>query len=295
LTLKDSNGDDIDSDPVLAGVQPTTTLTDSLGNYSFGDLAPGSYQVVQTHPSIFVSLGDADGGDLDVVGDQTPIVVVGGENSGGNNFLEGGFGSISGTVLADINGDDLGDSALENVVLTLKNSSGDDIDSDVNLAGIQPTTTTTDSSGNYTFSLVSPGDYQVVQTQPAAASSVGDVDGANNNTIGDENLISVEIGLTNSGNDFVERSKPDTFIEFQTLFASELGGESAAGDNPDGDIYSNALEYALCLDPDSGLASPWDFCLVKEADGSIRVEHLRREGGLSDVTQQWELQKVRSR
>ena len=40
LTLKDSNGDDIDSDPGTAGVQPTTTATLGDGSYSHEDRFP---------------------------------------------------------------------------------------------------------------------------------------------------------------------------------------------------------------------------------------------------------------
>lgn len=49
-------------------------------------------------------------------------------------------------------------------------------------------------------------------------------------------------------------------------------------------IASNALEYALCLHPGSGLESHGGFCLTKAADGSVSVEFMRARGGLSDVT-----------
>ena len=100
---------------------------------------------------------------------------------------------IEGSVLEDTNNDGIGELPIAGVELTLKDSAGNDVDGDPEIAGIQPTTTVTDSNGNYTFQRA-PGDYQVVQTQPAGFLSVSDTDGANNNTIGDENLITVAAG-----------------------------------------------------------------------------------------------------
>jgi uncharacterized surface anchored protein len=41
----------VDSDPGMAGTQPTTTTTAADGSYSFTGLPPGQYQVVETQPS----------------------------------------------------------------------------------------------------------------------------------------------------------------------------------------------------------------------------------------------------
>ncbi|MDQ8192772.1 prealbumin-like fold domain-containing protein, partial [Roseibacillus persicicus] len=119
-------GNDIDSDPVAAGVQPTTTTTDENGSYTFAGLPVGDYQVVETQPSGFDSVSDVDGANNDVVGDETPISVTAGNENSGNNFVEEEQGSISGTVLADTDDDDLGDTAIEGVVLTLKDAAGND-------------------------------------------------------------------------------------------------------------------------------------------------------------------------
>ena len=90
-----------------------------------------------------------------------------------------------GQVLEDTDNDDNGDAPLANVVLTLKDENGDDIDSDPNTAGVQPTTTSTDDEGIYSFAGLPPGNYQVVEEDQAGFASVSDVDGANNNTVGD--------------------------------------------------------------------------------------------------------------
>ena len=204
LTLKDETGADIDSDPNTAGVQPTTTLSDSTGNYSFGGLPPGNYQVVETDTAGFQSVSDVDGANNNTIGDETPLVVMAGQNTPGNDFVDEQLGSLSGQVLADIDSDGDGDDALANVILTLKDESGADIDSDPNTAGVQPTTTTTNSEGNYSFAGLPPGNYQVVETDTAGFQSVSDVDGANNNTVGDETPIVVAAGQNAPGNDFVD-------------------------------------------------------------------------------------------
>ncbi|MBE2179563.1 MAG: DUF11 domain-containing protein, partial [Chthoniobacterales bacterium] len=143
VTLKDSSGNDIDSDPNTPGVQPTTTVTGPDGGYSFANLPPGSYRIVETHPAGYTSVSDVDGGDLDIIGDVTPVVVAPGQALTNQTFVEIHFGAISGTVLADTTGNGQGDAPLANVTLTLKDSNGNDIDSDPNTPGVQPTTTTT--------------------------------------------------------------------------------------------------------------------------------------------------------
>lgn len=165
--------------------------------------------------------------------------------------------------------------------------SGYSLDSDSATPGVQPTTTTTNGSGVYLFSDVGPGDYQVVQSQPTGYLSQSGVDGANDNVIGAENAIVVVSGITNNGNNFVEEldnTKADNYSDFVTENSSSLGGETALGDNPDGDIYPNALEYAFCLEPGSGVASDGEFSLSKAPDGSVTAEFLRPRGGLTDVT-----------
>ena len=206
LTLKDENGNDIDSDPIQTGVQATTTSTDSEGNYSFPGLPPGNYQVVELDRSGFISVSDVDGANNNTVGDETPITVTAGADSSGNDFVDERTGGLRGTVLADTNNDDVGDAPLANVVLTLKDENGNDVDSDPNTPGVQPTTTITGSSGFYLFSNLPPGNYQIVEQDLAGYGSVKDSDGANNNIVGDETPVTVVGGFSSGGNNFVDET-----------------------------------------------------------------------------------------
>jgi len=88
LTLLDESGDPVDGDPDEPGVQPITTQTGSDGSYRFDDLPPGIYQVGQTQPEGYDSVGDIDGGDVNIIGDVTPIDVPPGFDSEDNDFLE---------------------------------------------------------------------------------------------------------------------------------------------------------------------------------------------------------------
>ncbi|WP_341405633.1 SdrD B-like domain-containing protein [Luteolibacter soli] len=204
LTLKDSAGNDVDSDPNTGGVQPTTATTGTGGAYSFTNLPPGSYRVVETQPSGYFSVSDIDGSNNNIIGDQTPIVVVAGQTNAGNDFVEEQPGTIRGGVFADTDGDGDGDAPLVNVVIHLLDASGNPVDGDANTPGIQEVTTLTLADGSYSFGGLAPGNYRVREDQPAGYNSVSDTDGANNDVIGDETPIAVTAGGTSSGHDFIE-------------------------------------------------------------------------------------------
>lgn len=100
------------------------------------------------------------------------------------------MGSISGSVMEDVNQDLVGDINLSGIAITLLDSSG-----------IIIGTTLTDSVGDYIFyDVPAPGGYNVLAT--GGGVFVWDVDG------GDPNNIAVELGnggaLDSTGNDFVD-------------------------------------------------------------------------------------------
>ena len=157
--LLDANGD-----PVLNGNnQPVTQITDSRGNYFFGDLAPRSYRARFELPSdyVFSPAGngtDATGSDADVVTGMTPVVVV---TSGPVRSVDAGVVPLVGVgdfvwIDADANGiQDAGEEALPGVTVRLLDAAGDPVlDADG-----RAVTTVTDANGLYFFDALLPGDY----------------------------------------------------------------------------------------------------------------------------------------
>ncbi len=88
LTLLDEFGNPVDGDPETSGVQSLTTVTNGSGYYSFVNVPSGTWQIAQTQPYGYTSFGDVDGGNPDIIGDVKPIVVLPGEHSQDNNFIE---------------------------------------------------------------------------------------------------------------------------------------------------------------------------------------------------------------
>ena len=159
-----------------SSARPTTwsTITTTVGdgNYTFPNLAPGRYQVTKSHPPGSPALADADGGNpnnisviLDFGSDGNPNTADDRMVKTNQDFeVKPAAGAIGDRVWLDTNGDgvqDIGEPGLANVVVELKDGAGNPIDSDPNTAGVQPTLATTDMNGNYLFTDVPAGNYQV--------------------------------------------------------------------------------------------------------------------------------------
>ncbi len=83
--------------------------------------------------------------------------------------------------------------------------------------------------------------------------------------------------------DFRDPEKPNTFGGWQSVYAAPLQGEIGPHDNPDGDLYTNLLEYAICLHPVTGLPGPGGFFV--DHDGTSSTSRFYRPvGGLGDIT-----------
>ncbi len=170
------------------------------------------------------------------------------------------LGAISGSVLADA-GSGSHDTPVADVVVTLKDAGGNDIDSDPYTEGVQPTTATTGADGSYAFADLVPGNYQLSQTQPTGYGSVSDKDGGDPDLIGDQALVAVSAGATNSGNDFLE-DKYGT-ISGVVLVDTDLDG---TGDTP-----LPGVPVTLFTDPNND-GSPLDgtafATVVTDANGA---------------------------
>ncbi|MGB6222342.1 SdrD B-like domain-containing protein [Haloferula sp.] len=235
----------------LAG-DPVTTLTDGSGNYQFTGLLPGDYRVSQDQPSGYASVSDTDGANDNLIGAETPIVVTAGVENTGNDFVEIQFGAISGTVRSDTDDDVDGDDPLESVLLALLDGNGDPV-----LDGSsQPITTTTDAAGNYSFTMLVPGNYQVAETQPSGYGSVSDVDGGNPDLIGNVTPITVPPGVEVSGRDFVE-IELGSISGFVLVGSDPLGGVTLTlldenGDPVDGDPVTPGVQPITTVSQSNG-------------------------------------------
>ena len=163
-------------------------------------------------------------------------------------------GSASGTVL------DQDGNPLQNVTIEVRDPVTGNL---VNDANGNPLTTTTNGSGNYSFTDVLLGDYDIVETDPANYVSTADGDSSadgdiNANTSQTDNKIPVTItaGKNDTDNDFVDQA-----VGIISGFVKDPDGNPVVGatvelQNPDGSPALDALGNpipAVTVDPITGV------------------------------------------
>ena len=239
--------------PVLDGLgAPVTAITLANGTYVFANVSPGDYCIHQDQPTNYNSVSDTDGPNDNVIGNITPLTVSAGNNSGGHHFVEIKLGVISGNVLLDTDGNGSGDSSLPGVVLNLLNGSGNPV-----LDGFgDPIRVASGAGGFYSFTLVPVGNYQVSQNQPSGYGSVSDVDGANNNVVGDQTPIVVTPGLVVTDRNFVE-IRLGSISGYVYVDASPLAGVTltlldAFGNPVDGDPNTSGIQLVTTVTDSNG-------------------------------------------
>ena len=130
-----------------------STTTIAGGPYSFTNLTPGTYQVVETDLAGYVSTTPNTVSATVKAGDSATV------NFGDYKLTGGAFSSISGIVFNDANGNGIQDAselAISGVTIQLRNN-----------AGAVIATTTTNFSGAYIFSNLTAGTYTVTEIDPA--------------------------------------------------------------------------------------------------------------------------------
>ncbi len=142
------------------GVRIATTLTDTNGNYSFGDILLGDYRVVFDASTNDKGVSDFQtspkGNDSDINAGSNASDCIAFDPAKGVNIDAGFFqptGAITGIAFEDIDGDGIQDPnelGLANITVTLMDCNGNAI-----------ATTLTDSNGNYSFGDLNAGTYQV--------------------------------------------------------------------------------------------------------------------------------------
>jgi large repetitive protein len=160
------------------GAVVATTTTNSLGNYAFLGIAPGTYSVRQPNQPVGTTggittpgTGSATSGTATAPATAPSqiagIVVNGGQSNTGNNFGEVEFSSISGVVYRDANNNGViegSEAPISGVTVTLVGVN--DLGVAVNVA------TTTGADGSYSFPNLRPGNYSVIEgTQPSGTTN----------------------------------------------------------------------------------------------------------------------------
>ena len=139
-----------------AGSPVATTVTDTMGDYSFPDLRVGTHTVCIPAPVGYRFVWDADG--LSVPGCVT-VSIASGQNRRDVDFGYQKYGSIGDRVWLDQDGDgiqDLREVGMPGVVVTLKLRTGQFVAQAV-----------TSDAGLYLFAQLLPGNYSVcVDTPP---------------------------------------------------------------------------------------------------------------------------------
>lgn len=167
---RDANEDPISGTQITLvnqdGKIVATTRTDAQGAYRFDNVTPGEYSLLETQPAGYRdgidSIGTVRNEQRGSLGRNDELVSI--RLNQGDDGVEYNFGeivpaSIFGRVHVDIDGDcilDEDEQTLAGVTIRL-----------LDVEGKEVATTQTDSNGQYAFENLIPGDYSIVEEQPA--------------------------------------------------------------------------------------------------------------------------------
>lgn len=180
FVLEDNNGDNIGDLP-LSNIIVTllnsegsflkSTLTNDQGFYQFSEIEQGSYFLLQQNREGYIDVLDQDLSpddpfDVDPVNNIISVDIQMGEFDEDNVFVDRlSLGSISGSVLLDLNGDEVGELGLENIQVILLSQEGSFVQS-----------VETDQNGYYQFNGVDRGTYILFETPSEDYIDVFDAD-----------------------------------------------------------------------------------------------------------------------
>ncbi len=257
---KNDSGALVGGDPLLAGVTLTLSGTNDLGTsitatattnasgvYSFttdssgNTLRPGTYAITETLPSGYLTraatVGTVNGSADGSVVSATKIgSVVLAESQSGISYNFGNLKpvTIGGTVYEDTNDNGVlntGEPGISGVTLTLSGTN----DKGTSIAA----TTTTNSSGAYSFTtdssgnVLRPGTYTITETLPSGyltrAATVGTVNGTNDGTV---------LSATKIGSVVLAESQSGVSYNFGNLKPVTAGGTVYEDTNDSGALVS---------------------------------------------------------
>ncbi|HBO45756.1 MAG TPA: hypothetical protein DD670_17895, partial [Planctomycetaceae bacterium] len=142
-----------------------STVTNASGHYEFTGLLPGTYRVVETQPSGYLSVGAIAGtvdggtrGTVQTVDVLTEITLLGGEDSIRNDFAEVRPASLSGHVYHDANNNgvfEAGEQAIANALVRVSPAGSSSV-----------IEVRTDATGYWYVGNLMPGGYFVTEVTP---------------------------------------------------------------------------------------------------------------------------------
>ncbi len=193
----------------VAGQTNQVTAVGQQVSVNLGTLAPNESRTITIQTSVASSTAGTLSNTATVSATET-------DSSTANNTTTlatpvAVVGSITGRTYVDANRNGIADSTeagLSGITVTL---SGSDI-----LGRAVSQTTTTDSSGNYTFSNLQPGTYTVTQTQPQGFRSGSSNPGSAGGTAGDNTITAIALtsGTNATANNFGETPNPLSLRRF---------------------------------------------------------------------------------
>ena len=218
----------------------TVLTTDEQGDYSFDSLLPSNengYQITENQPDELLdglesinSVVIADSRFKDVI---TSIALAANQELVNYNFGELDTASLSGTVWVDENDNGLIDDdeamRIANVTITLSG-----IESHVP-AGETPqevtATTVTDENGDYSFTMLSAGNYSITEEHPSAWMDGKDHLGTLSGELGDDLIEAIDLkaGQNGTAYNFGERGSDLQGLVYNDLNNNALHEANEAG------------------------------------------------------------------
>jgi serine-aspartate repeat-containing protein C/D/E len=218
------------------GVTVSRTTTGGDGGYTFDGVPIGVYRIVEFTPNGLIN-GSAHNGRLDDLpsgvaldgGSIQSITMTPAGVGVEYNFCEAAPASISGYVYQDQSNDgvrDAGESAISGVQVDL-------VDADGQLVA----TAQTDVDGRYNFVDVAPGEYTIVESQPAdffdGLDSIGNIRGQTTGQIAADDALRVSLRQGDIGQEY----------NFGELAAASLFGIVHV--DLDGDCWFDSTELGI--------------------------------------------------
>lgn len=256
--------------------------TDSSGAYSFSNVLPGTYTITQTQPTTFVDGTETVGnrGGSAALNDVISGIVMTDQNGTGYNFAEIS-GIVSGRVWRDADRDgllDAGEAGIDTVTIGLTGTDS--------LGNAVTRSTTTNSSGNYSFASLPAGTYTVTETQPAGFGSttpdsiasivIGAAGTSTNNNFGDSTgAITGTVFFDRDGNGANDGG--DTAIANVTL--------TLTGTTPAGAVNISVVTDASGNFAFTDLLSPTAGYTITETQPSAYANGQVTTGGSGSVAQ----------